>query len=137
MTRYLLTLEGSRSRGEAHALIERAPAGTRVEFKASKRTNEQNALMWVLLTAVSLQVPWDGRRRTPDRWKDLFMDALRAELDEEEEMLPALDGSGRRVNVGNSTSDLSKDEMGMLLELIQKFGAEHGVEFDQAHEEAA
>ena len=134
MTRFLLEIHGPRGKAEALRVIQAAPMnGTRIEIKGAKRTNDQNAKMWVLLTELSLQLPWGGRLQPTHKWKDLFMDALRAELDQDEDMLPALDGSGRRVNVGNSSSDLSKEEMSMLIELILKFGAEHQVEFgDQA-----
>jgi hypothetical protein len=130
MTRYLVTLTGPRSRNEALTVVRSAPVGTRVEVKAAKRSNDQNALMWVLLTRLSLSLPWGGERRTPDTWKLLFLDALRRELAEEEALLPALFAAGGFVNVGTSSSDLSKEEMTMLIELILKFGAEHGVVFD-------
>ena len=135
MTRYLVTIEGPRSRNEAHAVVAKAPLGTRVEIKAAKRTNDQNSLMWVLLTKLSLSLPWDGQKRTPDRWKRLFLDALRVALDEDEETIVSLDGL-RRVPTGDSSSDLSKDEMTILIELILKFGAEHGVDFDDEREAA-
>lgn len=132
MTRFLVTIHGPTSRQEAMRIVSRAPAGTRVEIKAAKRSNDQNSFMWVLLTKLSVTLPWDGRLRAPEKWKDLFMDGLRSALDDEQETLPALDGSGRRVNVGNSTSDLSVEEMTILIELILKFGAEHGVTFEEA-----
>lgn len=131
MTRFLITIHGPRSKQEAIHVIQKAPAGTRVEIKAAKRTNDQNALMWVLLTKLSLTLPWGGRLRSPDKWKDLFMDGLRAALDDEQETLPAIDDSGRQVPVGQSTSDLSVEEMTMLIEIILKFGADHGIEFDE------
>ena len=135
MTRYLVTIEGPRSRNEAHAVVAKAPLGTRVEIKAAKRTNDQNSLMWVLLTKLSLSLPWDGQKRTPDRWKRLFLDALRVALDEDEETIVSLDGL-RRVPTGDSSSDLSKDEMPILIELILKFGAERGVDFEDEREAA-
>lgn len=135
MTRYLVTIEGPRSRNEAHAVVAKAPLGTRVEIKAAKRTNDQNSLMWVLLTKLSLSLPWDGQKRTPDRWKRLFLDALRVALDEDEETIVSLDGL-RRVPTGDSSSDLSKDEMTILIELILKFGAERGIDFDAEREAA-
>ena len=49
---------------------------------------------------------------------------------------PNLDGDGF-VNLGTSSSDLSKDEMTMLIELIFKFGAEHDVTFADEKAEAA
>lgn len=86
--------------------------------------------MWVLLTKLSLSLPWGGARQTPDTWKLLFLDNLRRELASEPALLPALGDSGGLVNVGTSSSDLTKDEMTMLIELILKFGAEHDVVFD-------
>lgn len=136
MTRFTFTLFGSGSRAEASSVIAKAPAGSRVEIKGPKRTNDQNNLMWVLLTKLSLTLPWDGRLRSPDKWKELFTDGLRAAQEDEQETLPAIDGSGRRVPVGNSTSDLSVEEMTMLIELIYQFGATHGVAFDDERDAA-
>jgi len=80
--------------------------------------------MWCLLTEVAQQLPWHGIKLRPDDWKLLFLDALKREL----RMMPTLDGAGF-VNLGRSSSDLTKSEMSDLLELILKFGAEHGVKF--------
>lgn len=136
MTRYLVTIEGPRSRNEALHVVNKAPVGTRVEIKAARRSSDQNALMWVLLTKLSLHLPWGGQRQTPDTWKLLFLDALRRELASEPALLPALDAAGGLVNVGTSSSDLTKDEMTMLIELILKFGAERGVDFEDEREAA-
>lgn len=137
MSRALVVLASQTDRRRVADLVMKAPINTRVEIKAAKRTPPQNDRMWAMLTECALQLPWDGARRTPDKWKLLFLDALRRELAEDEELLPSLDGSGGRVNVGNSTSDLSKDEMTMLIELMFKFGAEHGVVFHDQEEVAA
>jgi hypothetical protein len=136
MTRYLVTLLGPRSRSEAMGFIQKAPVGTRVEFKASKRTMPQNDRMWAMLTDVSRQLSWHGVKLTPDSWKLLFLDALRREIGGEFRIVPNLDGDGF-VNLGTSSSDLSKDEMTMLIELIFKFGAEHDVVFADDKAEAA
>lgn len=139
MTRFAFALYGPKSKSEVLRVIERAPFGSRVEVKGPQRTNDQNKLMWVLLTKLSLTLPWGGKLRSPERWKDLFMDELRSVMDEEREMLPALDGSGRQVLVDNSTSDLSVEEMTMLIELIYRFGAnpEHRVDFGEDERAAA
>lgn len=128
MTRYLVTLFGPKSRQDAHALVAKAPLGTRVELKAAKRTGPQNDRMWAMLTDVALQTPWHGVKLRPDDWKLIFLDALRREIGNELSIVPNLDGTGF-VNIGASSSDLSKDEMSMLIDLIFKFGAEHGVAF--------
>lgn len=128
MTRYSIALYGQRSKAEARRLIDSAPMGTRVEFKAEKRTLPQNARMWVLLTEIALQVPWHGVKLRPDDWKLIFLDALRREMGGELSIVPNIDGTGF-VNIGTSSSDLSKDEMGDLMTIIERFGAEHGVVF--------
>lgn len=124
MTRYLVTLRSQETRHQAHRMIEAAPYGTRVEIKAEKRSLPQNARLWAMLTDVATQLPWHGIKLRPEDWKLLFMDALKREL----RVVPNIDGTGF-VNLGRSSSDLSKAEMGDLMELIAAFGAQHGVKF--------
>ena len=124
MSRYLLTLHGQSDRAKAHRMVDAAPFGSRVEVKAAKRSNDQNSKMWCVLTEIAQQVPWHGQRPRPDDWKLIFLDALKREL----RMVPNLEGDGF-VNLGRSSSDLTKSEMSDLIELIHKFGAEHGVKF--------
>jgi hypothetical protein len=124
MSRATLVLVSDAIRARAHAWIDRAPRETRVEFKAPKRTLPQNARMWAMLTDISVQVAWHGVRLTPDDWKLIFLDGLKTEL----RLVPNLHGNGF-TNLGRSSSDLSKEEMGDLMELIAAFGADHGVIF--------
>jgi hypothetical protein len=126
MTRAVIVITDKASRAKAVHWATIAPAGTRVEFKESKRTLPQNARMWAMLTDVAQQVPWHGIRLAPDDWKLMFLDALKREI----RMVPNLDGNGF-VNLGRSSSDLSKSEMGDLMELIAAFGAKHGVKFQE------
>lgn len=132
MSRALLVLRGSIERQRAKNWVDQAPAGTRLEFKASKRTLPQNSLMHSMLTDVARTVPWHGIKLTPTDWKLIFLDALKREV----RTVPNLDGNGF-VNLGRSSSDLSKDEMGDLITLIQEFGARHGVAFIDQREETA
>lgn len=124
MSRYLLTLRSTAERDRAIRFVAKAPPGTRVEFKAAKRSLPQNDKMWAMLTDVAQQVKWHGVTLRPDDWKLIFLDALKREL----RMVPNLDGTGF-VNLGRSSSDLTKDEMGQLLELITAWGTQHGVAF--------
>ena len=124
MSRATLVLVSDDIRARAHAWIDRAPRETRVEFKAPKRTLPQNARMWAMLTDIAMQVAWHGVRLTPDDWKLIFLDGLKTEL----RLVPNLHGNGF-TNLGRSSSDLSKEEMGDLMELIAAFGADHGVIF--------
>ena len=124
MSRAVLILANDTVRQRAVIWCQKAPVGTRVEYKAPKRTLPQNSRMWAMLTDVAQQVPWHGIRLSADDWKILFLDALKREV----RMVPNLDGNGF-VQLGRSSSDLGKDEMGMLMELISAFGANHGVVF--------
>lgn len=130
MSRALVIVNGQYDRQKAAGWCMKAPAGTRIEFKASKRTLPQNDRMWAMLTDVATAVQWHGMKLTPDCWKLIFLDALRREIGGELRIVPNLDGDGF-VNIGTSSSDLSKDEMGMLIELISKFGAEHQVQWTE------
>jgi hypothetical protein len=124
MSRALLILNSPHERARAANWIDRAPRGTRLEFKGPKRSLDQNAKMWVLLTEVAQQVRWHGLKLSPDDWKLVFLDALKREV----RMVPNLDGNGF-VSLGRSSSDLSRGEMSDLIELIHAFGAQHGVVF--------
>lgn len=124
MSRYFVTLRSEADRVRAMNIIAAAPAGARVEIKAAKRSLPQNDRMWSMLTEVAQQLPWHGVKLRPDDWKILFLDALKREL----RTVPNLDGTGF-VSLNQSSSDLSKAEMGDLMELIAAFGAQHGVKF--------
>lgn len=131
MSRALITLRGSADRSRATAWVAQAPFGTRIEFKETKRSLPQNDRMWAMLTDVARQLPWHGQKLTPDDWKLVFLDALKGEI----RTVPNLAGDGF-VSLRRS-SDLSKDEMSQLIELIAAFGVEHGVEFGDQQERAA
>lgn len=124
MTRALIVLNTDADRAKAARWVAAAPEGARVEFKKPQRSIPQNDRMWAMLTDVASQVPWHGLRLSPDDWKIIFLDALKREL----RMVPNMDGNGF-VNLGRSSSDLSKEEMTDLIDLIHAFGAEKGVTF--------
>ncbi len=132
MGRALIILQSSAERARATQWIAKAPPGTRVEFRASKRSLPQNDLMWALLTDVSRQVDWYGSKYSPDDWKEILTASLR-----KARVVPGID-PGTFVVLGMRTSKMDKDEMSALIELILAFGAEHQVVFhDQPIEAAA
>jgi hypothetical protein len=124
MSRYLLTIRSNADRARALQLVTAAPAGARVEVKSAKRSLPQNDLMWAALTDIARQLPWHGHKLTPDCWKLLFLDALKREG----QLVPNIDGTGF-VNIGTSSSDLTKEEMSGMIDLIHEFGTRHGVTF--------
>jgi hypothetical protein len=125
MSRATILLRSDMDRDQAHHWVDIAPLGCSIEFKRSRRTLDQNALLWARLTEVSQRIEWYGQKLLPADWKDMFTASLR-----KARVVPGLD-PGSFVVVGLHTSDMTKDEMGQLLDLIDAFAAQHGVEFKE------
>jgi hypothetical protein len=122
MGRALLVLETQADRQKAVTWIGKAPEGTRVEFKASKRSLPQNDLMWALLTEFSQKFQHGGKKYDPTEWKCIFLHAFGREIS----FLPSLDGK-TFLPIEMSSSDLSKQEMTDFIEFILREAAERGV----------
>ena len=131
MTRATIILNSRADRDKVSRWAHGVPAGTRVEFKAPRRSLDQNALLWAMLTDVSAQVEWYGQKLSPEDWKDVCTASLRRAR-----VVPGLDG-GTFVPLGMRTSDMSKAEFSDLIELIRAFAAERGVTFSTDAPEAA
>ena len=101
-----------------------------IEVRAEKRSDPQNRLMWVLLTALADQLPWHGVKLTAEDYKTMLTTSLRAQR-----VVPGIDGGF--VVLGERTSRMSRDEMSQLIELIYVFGVQRGVEFEPREQEAA
>lgn len=120
-----------RNLAELHAWLDRAATkAMRIEFREAKRTDAQNRLMWPYLTAISKQLLWHGQKYTPDDWKDYLMHQLG-----NGRWMPAEDGG--MVPIGMRTSDLSKQEFGDLITVIQAFAARNGVILGDEQPDAA
>jgi hypothetical protein len=93
-----------------------------VEIKPETRTLAQNARLWAMLTDVSKQVNWYGRKLSEEEWKHVFTASLA-----KQDVVPGIDGGF--VVLGKSTSKMTKPEMSELQDLIEAFGAQQGVRF--------
>lgn len=109
------------SRQLAASFCMEAPEGYVVTFKEPTRSLEQNSRLWSLLSDVSRQVVWYGKKLTADDWKTIFTASLR-----QTRVVPTIDGDGF-VPLGMSTSKMSVKEMTALIDLIEAFGAQHNV----------
>jgi hypothetical protein len=125
MSRAVIICDSAARREQAAAWALKAPAGTRITFNESKRSVPQNDRMWAMLTDVARQLEWHGTRLDANEWKLLFLDAL----GRESKIAPGIEGG--IVNLGMSSSGLSKDEMTDLMEYIASFGVRHGVKFGE------
>lgn len=93
-----------------------------LEVRPEKRSDAQNRRLWAMLRDISQQVDWHGNKLSDEEWKDVFTAALKRQ-----KVVPGLDGGF--VVCGQRTSKMIKAEMAELQELMEAFGAQHGVRF--------
>lgn len=117
-----IILRGPYTRQSAHRLIDKAPDGAVMEVSLPRRSMDQNARLWAMLSAISRAKP-EGRALTPDVWKSLFCHAL----DHEQRFEMALDGKGF-VPMGFRTSRMTVAQMGDLMTVIEEYAARHDVD---------
>lgn len=120
MTGHTIILSGFHARDEAKNLIARAPQNAVLNISPPRRTNDQNARFWAMLSDVSRSKP-GGRSMTPERWKAVFMQTFGHQVQFENDL------DGRPFPVGHSSSRLSKQDMSDLMEFISAWGSENGV----------
>lgn len=130
MGRVAIILTNRETRARAKAWIDKAPMNAVMTLAESKRTIPQNDRMHAMLTDIARQVPiWGGVKVTKDEWKLIMLDGLKREM----RLVPNLDGNGVVSLSGKSSSELTKDEMSQMIELMFAFGAnpEHPVTFNE------
>lgn len=132
MSRYLTALTDRFSRERFCRWVMQAPSGWMGEVREATRTGAQNDRLWASLTDISAQCRYHGVKLDPADWKTVFMAALNKEM----RIVPNLDGTGF-VNLGQSSSKLTKGEFSDLLEIIYAYGAREGVTFHDKQEQAA
>lgn len=115
-------LTGQRSRRIAHELINAAPDFAAMEIKPPRRTEDQNAKMWAMLSDISRAKP-DGRRAVPEVWKQLFMHACGHAVQFEVGL------NGQPFPTGFKSSRMSVGQMADLITFIQQWGDENGVQW--------
>lgn len=98
-----------------------------ITAKPVTRSSSQNAKLHAMLTEIAGQKEWAGMRRDVDTWKRLMVAAWCRARGENVELLPALDGHGVDI-VFRRTSELSKGEMAELIEFVQAWAVEQGVQ---------
>lgn len=125
MSRATVIIRGPADRNLIAKWAANVAEGTIVEFKSARRSTDQNALLWARLGEISRGVVWYGQKLSAEDWKDVMTASLR-----KARVVPGLD-AGSFVPLGMRTSDMTKDEMTALLDLIDAFAAEQGVTFDE------
>ena len=120
-------LRGEYQRNLAKSLIDKAPDNAVVKISPERRSDDQNAKMWAMLSDVS-RAKSEGRRHIPEIWKCIFMAACGHEVAFEQGL------DGRPFPIGFHSSKLTKAQMSDLIEMIYSYGAQHGVQWSDYYE---
>lgn len=129
--RQIFRIVHERARSLAHDAVRYAPDGYVVEIKPPTRSLEQNARLHAMLSEIATQVEWYGVHMGVEDWKRIFCASLQGV-----KVVPGID-AGTFVPIGLRTRDMTKAELGDLMELVSAFAAERGVVFaDEAREYA-
>lgn len=123
MSRAVVQIQNELDRRKVATWASNVQVGTTVEFRSPRRSLDQNALMWSLLAQISKAVNWYGQYLTSEDWKDVLTASLR-----HARVVPGID-PGSFVPLGMRTSQMTKEEITNLIELIYAFGAEKEVKF--------
>lgn len=92
------------------------------QIKNTVRSDGQNRKMWAMLRDISRQIIWYEQKLSDEDWKHVFSASVKAQRS-----VPAIDGGF--VVLGVSTRGQSKEWFSDLFEVMNAFGAEHGVKF--------
>lgn len=126
----LFVLSHPLARRRAVAAVAEAPEGYCVTVAEPKRNSDQNALMWVLLSAFSEQLVWPVNgamvKLEPEEWKDVLTAAFR-----KDQARVAQGLNGGMVFLGLRTSKFGKREMAEFIEFVQSVAADRGVEVER------
>jgi hypothetical protein len=121
MSRWQITISSDAARKRACDWVSKAPDGYRVTVQSVQRTKKQNDRQWPMLSAISTQLVWHGRKYTPEQWRDYFMHQLNGGA-----FMP--DEDGGMIPIGRSSSNLGKEEHSFFQELIEAFAERNGVD---------
>ncbi|KEZ78341.1 recombination protein NinB [Salinisphaera hydrothermalis] len=125
-----IRITGEPQRRYAHQVVDRIVTGGErvweivVRPHEDKRTLDQNAKLWACCSDIAEQVEWHGRYLKKEDWKQIFVAALKGQ-----DAVPGINGGF--VVLGGSSRNLRKREFIDLLDIIQAFGADHGVEWSE------
>jgi hypothetical protein len=123
----IFILAHEQARQNALQGVKTAPQGYVVEIRPKTRSLEQNALLHALIQEIAKSVIWAGSKQDIDVWKRLLTAAWLRARGDQIQMLPAIDGHGVDI-VFRRTSDLSIAELNELIEYIQSWMVEQGLE---------
>lgn len=101
-----------------------------VTFSFETRTLRQNALLHALCTDVSKQATFAGEKREMDWWKHTLISGHGIATKDEVETFIGLEGE--MVTYRESSAKMSKKRIASLIDYIQCYCAENGIELRES-----
>jgi len=123
----ILKLTGSIAKQAACRYVNEAQIGEVVTIGEETRTQAQNALLHPLLTDISKQAQWMGKKRPMLQWKTIMVSAHAIATGAPAEMVIGIEGEV--VNLRESTAAMSVKRFNSLVEYVLAWGAMNGVVF--------
>jgi len=123
----ILKLTGDLARSAACREVMSAPEGYVVTICEETRTQSQNRLLHPLLTDISKQAEWMGKKRPMLQWKTILVSAHAIATGQPSEMVIGIEGEV--VNLRESTAAMSTKRFSSLVEYVLAWGTENGVKF--------
>lgn len=122
-----LTITGEIARKAICRHILAAPEGYQVEIKPAMRSLDQNAKLHAILSEVSKQAEYIGKKRSIEFWKGLFVSGWQIATGQKPDIVPGLEGEF--INIRESTTTLTKSRMASLVDYITAWSIDNGVVF--------
>lgn len=128
MTRQLFVIQPypHPSRANAVNAVSIAPEGMVVTIAQKTRSSEQNALLHKLLSEIAKRKEFGGKKRTPEQWKLIMVSGHSIATGRAAEVVPGLEGEF--LNLRESTASMSVKRLSSLVEYVQAWAADNGVE---------
>lgn len=99
-----------------------------VKIQPITRSLEQNSKLHALLSDISKQCEFNGKKRDIDTWKMIMVSAHKIATGGQAEMVIGLEGEV--INLRESTAQMSVKRLASLIEYITSWGVQNGVIFN-------
>ncbi len=109
-----------------------APLGKVVEIKDPTRSLDANARFHAMLTDVSRQAEYMGKRRSTEFWKALFVSAWSVATGRNPDIAPGLEGEA--IVIRESTATMSGRKLSEVMEYIEAYCAMNGIKLSAREE---
>ena len=125
-------LRNEQVRSNCQAFIQDLPADDKkplvIKIQPMTRNLEQNNKLHAMLSDISKQCEFNGKKRDLDTWKMIMVSAHRIATGDKAEMVIGLEGE--IINLRESTAQMSVKRMASLIEYVTAWGVQNGVKFN-------